>query len=102
MSNIINSMGFLDKILKVSEKQGKIKLDSSIYDVLFNRIEYSIKTSNPNLSQNELISKTKDIYLKMCKCMDCNCLSDIYKPIDDALSKCYTAQNDLDAKYTPQ
>ncbi len=102
MSNIINSMSFLDKILKVSEKQGKIKLDSSIYDVLFNRIEYSIKTSNPNLSQNELISKTKDIYLKMCKCMDCNCLSDIYKPIDDALSKCYTAKNDLDAKYTPQ
>jgi hypothetical protein len=102
MSNIINSMGFLDKILKVSEKQGKIRFDNSIYDVLFNRIEYSIKTSNPNLSQNELISKTKDIYLEMCKCMGCVSLSGIYKPIDDALSKCYTAKNDLDAKYIQQ
>ena len=86
MSNIINSMGFLDKILKVSEKQGKTKFDSSVYTVLFDRIEYSIKTSNPSLSQNELISKTKKIYLEMCKCMNCKCIEDVYKPINEAFS----------------
>ena len=80
-------MGFLDKILKMSEGNGTAKPDKSIYEVLFGRIEYSIKSSNPNMGENELISKTKDLYLEMCKVMGFGCKEDIYKPIYSAFSR---------------
>ena len=90
---LTDNMGFLDKILKMDEKNGSVNSSSSMYEVLFNKIEYSIKSSNPSIDQKELFAKTKELYLEMCKCMDCKCADDIYKPINKAISKTLASKN---------
>jgi len=87
------NMGFLDKILKMDEKNGSVNSSTSMYEVLFNKIEYSVKSSNPAIDQESLFKKTKEIYLAMCKCLDCKCADDIYKPINKAISKTLSSKN---------
>lgn len=92
-NKLTGNMGFLDKILKMDEKSGSVNSSISMYEVLFNKIEYSIKSSNPSIDQKELFAKTKELYLAMCKCMDCKCADEIYKPINKAISKALTSKN---------
>ncbi len=92
-NKLTGNMGFLDKILKMDEKNGSVNLATSMYEVLFNKIEYSIKSSDPSIDQKSLFAKTKEIYLAMCKCLDCKCLDDIYKPINKAISKTLSSKN---------
>ena len=92
-NKLTGNMGFLDKILKMDEKDGSVNSTASTYEVLFNKIEYSIKSSNPYMDQKSLFTKTKEIYLAMCKCLDCKCVDDIYKPINKAISKTLSSKN---------
>ena len=92
-NKLTGNMGFLDKILKMDEKDGSVNSTASTYEVLFNKIEYSIKSSNPYIDQKSLFTKTKEIYLAMCKCLDCKCVDDIYKPINKAISKTLSSKN---------
>lgn len=93
-NKLTGNMGFLDKILKMDEKNGSIDSGTSMYEVLFNKIEYSIKSSNPSINQKDLFAKTKKVYLAMCKCLDCKCADDIYKPINKATSKALGSKNE--------
>ena len=93
-NKLTGNMGFLDKILKMDEKSGSVNSSSSMYEVLFNKIEYSIKSSNPSIDKKELFAKTKELYLAMCKCMDCKCTDDIYKPINNAILKTLSSKNE--------
>ncbi len=92
-NKLTGNMGFLDKILKMDEKSGSVNSSSSMYEVLFDKIEYSIKSSNPLIDQKDLFAKTKEIYLAMCKCLDCKCADDIYKPINKAISKTLSSKS---------
>ena len=92
-NKLTGNMGFLDKILKMDEKNGSVNSTTSTYEVLFNKIEYSIKSSNPYMDQKSLFTKTKEIYLAMCKCLGCKCVDDIYKPINKAISKTLSSKN---------
>ncbi|MGC8533880.1 MAG: hypothetical protein ACP5MV_04635 [Candidatus Parvarchaeum sp.] len=92
-NKLTGNMGFLDKILKMSEKDGSINSTTSMYEILFSKIEYSIKSSNPSMEQKELFAKTKEVYLAMCKCLDCKCIDDVYKPINKAISKALSNKN---------
>ena len=93
-NKLTGNMSFLDKILKMDEKSGSIDSSSSMYEVLFKKIEYSIKSSNPSMDQKNLFAKTKEIYLAMCKCLDCKCADDVYKPINKAISKTLGSKNE--------
>lgn len=86
-NKLTGNMGFLDKILKMDKKNGSVNSGSSVYEVLFNKIEYSIKSSNPSIESKELFAKTRQVYLEMCKCLDCKCADEVYKPINKAISK---------------
>jgi hypothetical protein len=86
-NKLTGNMGFLDKILKMDKKNGSVNSSSSVYEVLFNKIEYSIKSSNPSIESKELFAKTRQVYLEMCKCLDCKCADEVYKPINKAISK---------------
>ena len=91
-NKLTGNMGFLDKILKMDENDS-VNSSTAMYDVLFDKIEYSIKSNNPSIDQKSLLAKTKEIYLAMCKCLDCKCVDDIYKPINKAISKTLSSKN---------
>jgi hypothetical protein len=93
-NKLSDNMGFLDKVLKIESKEGHLDSSSSIYEVLFNKIESSIKSSNPSISQKDLFANTKEIYLEICKCLDCKCIDDIYKPINNAIPKTLSSKNE--------
>ena len=92
-NKLTGNMGFLDKILKMDEKSGSVDSNTSMYEVLFDKIECSIKSSNPSIDQENLFKKTKEIYLAMCKCLDCKCTEDIYKPINKVSSETSSSKN---------
>jgi hypothetical protein len=80
-------MDFISKILKMDESKDSGISESSIYSVLFDKIGYSIKSGQPEISDNDWLYKTGEIYLELCKRMGYKCTDDIYKPLNDALSK---------------
>jgi hypothetical protein len=92
---MIVSMGLLGKILGENRSSDVLSSDSSIYRNLFDRIEYSIKSNDPKIGEEALLSKTKTLYLEICKYINCECLDKIYAPVNDAMSRLYSSKTPL-------
>ncbi len=82
-------MTSLNKILGLKKEEFTEINTSEFYKNLFDRVKSSIKMTDSSIDDELLINKSKEIYLSLCKYVDCKCLDKIYAPIEDAREKLY-------------